>query len=116
MLRWLFCIALALAAIALAQVWPANSADPSFDFSDRKPIKRPNEIQGWALMRVCSVTGSLDHRFTEYFYIRPNFIIAVGNPPTSPDPCVALHGQSGRRIFVEGSLEGIARYVMEVSD
>ena len=113
-LRWLVCIALALAAITLTQVWPANSGtELDYDFSDRKPIPRPPEIVGWVLVRVCSVTGKLDHRFSEYAYVKPNFIVAIGNPPTSPDPCVALHGATGRRIFVEGTMEGMARYVVD---
>ena len=116
MLRWLVCIALALAAIALTQVWPAGGADePNYDFKDRKPVPRPPEIVGWVLARVCSVTGKLDHRFTEYVYIKPSFIIAIGNPPTSPDPCVALHGATGKRIFVEGTMEGMARYIFDAA-
>ena len=117
MWRWLACVALALAAIALAQVWPADGASElDYDFSDRKPIPRPVEVIGWVLVRVCSVTGKLDHRFSEWAYIRPNFIVAIGNPPTSPDPCVALHGMTGRRIFVEGGMEAMARYIMEEAD
>jgi len=114
-IRLLLCFGLAFASLVLTQVWPVESAnEPDFDFSDRKPIPKPPEVQGWVLVRVCSVTGKLDHRFTEWAYIKPEFVIAIGNPPTSPDPCVALHGLTGRRIFVNGTMEGLARYVMDV--
>ena len=116
--RLLFCFLLALGAIWFATTWEARGADDriNYDFSKRKPIARPAEILGWALVRVCSVTGKLDQRFSEYAYIRPSYIVAIGNPPTSPDPCVALHSVVGRRIFVEGTMEGMARYLADISE
>jgi hypothetical protein len=68
------------------------------------------------LLRVCSITGKLDNRFSEWAYVRPSFIVALGNPPTSPDECVAIHGANGKRIFVNGTMEGLAVYMMEESD
>jgi hypothetical protein len=115
-MRLVFCVALAIAAIIIATTFEgASGADkaPNYDFSDRKSIPRPPEIHGWILARVCSVTGKLDHRFSEYVYIKPTFIIAVGNPPTSPDPCVALHGLNGKRLFVEGTLSGVAQMIVD---
>jgi hypothetical protein len=118
-MRLIFCIALAIAGIIIATTFEeASGADepPNYDFSTRKSGPRPSEILGWALVRVCSVTGKLDHRFSEYAYIRPSYIVAIGNPPTSPDPCVALHSSVGRRIFVEGTMEGMARYLADLAE
>jgi hypothetical protein len=112
--RLLFCILLALAGIGASQIWGAEDlSDMDLSFSDRKPTPRPAEVHGWVLLRVCSITGKLDHRYTEWAYVKPGFIVGIGNPPTSPDPCVAIHGSNGKRLFVEGSLEGIAQLVTE---
>jgi hypothetical protein len=115
-MRYVFCLVLALAAIWATQIFGQTTSDDAKyyqDFSNRKPTPRPREIQGLLMLRVCSITGRLDNRFSEWAYIRPSFIVAIGNPPTSPDECVAIHGANGKRIFVNGSLEGVAIYMRD---
>ena len=118
-MKYLFCLVLALAAIWATQIFGQGTDENEkyyTDFSNRKPTPKPREIQGLMLLRVCSITGKLDNRFSEWAYVRPSFIVALGNPPTSPDECVAIHGANGKRIFVNGTMEGLAVYMMEESD
>ena len=119
MWRWLVCFALAILAIAISQLH-AQSLEEDDERDrirardrERRPEAKPPPIDGWIIIEICSVTGKLDHPFSEWAYVRPEAIIGISNPVSTPEDCVAITSASNRRIYIKGTLEGIAALVTE---
>jgi hypothetical protein len=125
---WVAAGLLALAAVAATQIVVVDAQDrPSIlakpsprhfrseVIMERAEEPKPPPIDGWIIVEVCSITGKLDHPFSEWAYVRPEIIVVISNPTSTPVNCVAIHSASGRRIYVQGTLAGIAALVTERS-